>query len=139
MTRDDLRIFCTVLAFTGLMLKGENGEHQSDRIKDFAKLIEAFCFEAALEALGADANPDNESDPASIDLVIDIYKAQMRDKEPFTPPIERVSLLKIFDRLHQRQQRRRQRHFYATGDNEAITNRVAQLIREEIEADGAVT
>ncbi len=135
MTRNDLRMLSTALAFTGLMLRSEKVENQSDRIKDFAKLIEAFCFETTLEALSIADN--TEHDQVSVDLVIDCFKAEMRDKEPITPPADRVSLLKIHDRLHHRQQRRKEKHLHATGSDEEITNRVLRLIREEIKADEA--
>lgn len=133
MTRDDLRLLSTALAFTGLMLKGDKAKGQSGRIKDFAKLIEAFCFETALDTLRT--ADDTDHDPSSLDLIIDGYKAKMQAKDPIVPPSDRSFLLKLHDRLHHRQQRRKEEHFRTTGSEEEITNRILRLIREEIKAN----
>jgi hypothetical protein len=131
-----LRVHCTALGFLAVILKDVKRDDQALRAKTIGRLIESFCAVTVPEALNLSEGSIAEgNDPASIDLIIDCYKIEMRNKEPITPPEDRASLLKIFDRLHQRQQRRRERHFYATGDNEAITNRILQLIEEEIKTD----
>lgn len=135
MTRDDLHILCTALAFTGLMLRGEKEENQSERIKDFAGLIEAFCLETALDALKEAG--EAEYPPASIDLIIDCFKVEMRGKEPITPPADKAALLKLFDRLRERQQQRRDKQIYIDSTIADITDEVLKMLREEIKADEA--
>jgi hypothetical protein len=85
------------------------------------------------DALGvSNENIGDESDPISIDAAIEKYKADLIDEGSARLPDDRETLLKFYDRLHQRQQRRKERHFYATGSDDMIANRVLQLIEEEI-------
>jgi len=133
-----LRVHCTALGFLAVILKDVEIDKQALRAKTIGRLIESFCAVTVPEALNlSEGNISENNDPISVDLIIDCYKSEMQNKEPITPPSDRISLLKICDRLMQRQQLRRERHFYATGDNEAITNRILKLLEEEIEADGA--
>lgn len=137
MTRDDLRILCTALGFTAIVLKGEPAENQASRAHAFARLIESFCFVTVPEALGVpNGHLGDERDPAAIDRVIDRYKAELLDQDCAALPTERGDLLKMYDRLLLRQIRREQREFYALGSADMLANRVLQLVEEEIAHEG---
>jgi hypothetical protein len=55
MTRDDLRILCTALGFTAVVLKGEQTQDQAERARAFARLIEEFCLLSMPDAFGSKA------------------------------------------------------------------------------------
>ncbi len=125
MTRNDLRILCTALAFAGLMLKGEKVENQSARINGFAELIEAYCLNA-LHSI--------EQAPASVDAAIEQYKAKLISEGAAQLPDDRETLLHFYDRLLQRQIRSKQREFYASGNANVIAERILRMVEEEIQS-----
>lgn len=128
-----LRVHSTALGFLAVILKDEPADKQALRAKTIGRLIESFCMVTVPDALGvSNENIGDESDPASIDTAIERYKAQLIDEGSAQLPDDRETLLKFYDRLHQRQQRRRERHFYATGSDDMIATRILQLIEEEI-------
>ncbi|HUY67917.1 MAG TPA: hypothetical protein VMV79_01275 [Alphaproteobacteria bacterium] len=140
MTPNDFRLYCRALGFATVFATGVPENVDGTKASRFAELIEAFCLATIPDAFGpANANIGDEGDPAALDLAIDRYKAELAGEGSARLPDDRATLLKFYDRLHQRQARRRERHFYATGSDEMIANRVLQLIEEEIEADEAGT
>lgn len=71
MTRDDLRIFCTALGFTAVVMQG--GEHQKDRAlraTGLANLIEEFCRSAMPELL----NENLDLQHRMADTILDIMR-----------------------------------------------------------------
>ena len=132
MTRDDLRILCTALGFAITVIKDVPENNQALRAKTVGKLIEAFCFVASPDALGISNENASDDDPVSIDHAIELHKAELLQEGSTHLPDDRASLLKFYDRLQQRRQRRMERHFYSTSSDALIANRVMQLIEEEI-------
>ncbi|MDE1900960.1 MAG: hypothetical protein KGI37_04855 [Alphaproteobacteria bacterium] len=65
MTRDDLRIFCTALGFTAVVLKGEQTQDQAERARTFARLIEEFCLLSLPDAFEpkAEASSNASTEP----------------------------------------------------------------------------
>ncbi|MGB9154140.1 MAG: hypothetical protein WCD70_13760 [Alphaproteobacteria bacterium] len=55
MTRDDLRILCTALGFTAVIMK-DVADNQVLRATSIAKLIEDFCITVVPEAFTAERN-----------------------------------------------------------------------------------
>jgi sirohydrochlorin ferrochelatase len=128
-----LRIHCTALGFLAVILKDVEQDKQALRAKTIGRLIESFCMVTVPDALGvSNENIGDEKDPALIDQAIEKYKAELMNEGSARLPDDREMLLKFYDRLHQRQQRRKERHFYATGSDDMIANRVLRMIEEEI-------
>jgi hypothetical protein len=135
-----LRVHCTALGFLAVVLKDVEQDKQALRAKTIGRLIESFCMVTVPDALNAsNENIGDESDLASIDAAIEKYKAELIDQGSAQLPDDRETLLKFYDRLTQRQQRWRERHFYATGSDEMIATRILQLIEEEISGEESAT
>ena len=136
MTRDDLRIFCTALGFTAVVMSDASSEKQALRATNAARLIESFCLVAEPDALGAGLDRlDAEGDPDAIDRVIDRYKAELLGEDSAFLPSDRAGLLKMYDRLLMRKTRDEQRDFYTTAHNATIANQILQLVEKEIEQE----
>jgi hypothetical protein len=135
MTREDLRLFCTALGFTAVVLQDVENNEQAERATALAHLIEAFCLMAVPEISETALPYSSVAETAAIDLALERYKIELVTKGSGRLPQDRAMLLKFYDRLHQRQQRFRERHFYATGSDDMIANRVLQLVEEEIAND----
>jgi hypothetical protein len=114
-------------------------DHQAQRAKSLARLIEAFCVVTVPNASDASGSDTGLAEIAAIDLAIQRYKTELITEGSARLPQDRAMLLKFYDRLHQRQQRFRERHFYATGSDEMIANRILQLVEEEIANDEGAT
>lgn len=129
-----LRIHCTALGFLAVILKDEPMDQQALRARTIARLIESFCHVTVPEPWdSSNQNSDTENDFAKIDSAIDIFKMKLRDQGEAHLPEDRPTLLRFYERLQQRQLRRKEKHFYATGSNDLIANRILVLIDEEIE------
>jgi len=124
----DLRIFCTALGFTAVVVKGEETAHDNARrALGFANLIEAFCNHT-IPHLGA---PANEDEPWRIDDMIEKLKSDLSTKGEADMHKDRDSLLRLYDRL------RRRLAAYASDDQ--IADRVLELLDAEIAHDSGVT
>ena len=133
MTRDDLRIFCTALGFTAVVMSDAPSEKQALRATNVARLIESFCLVTEPNSLNAGLESlDAEGDPHTIDRIIDRYKAELLDEESAFLPSDRTGLLKMYDRLLTRKTRHEQRDFYTTAHNATIANQILQLVEKEI-------
>ncbi len=133
MTRDDLQIFCTALGFATVFATGVPENADACKARRFGKLIEAYCLTVIPEAFGSTTqNIGDENGTATIDQAIARYKAALVDEGSAQLPDDRQTLLKFYDRLRQRQQRHQERHFYATGSDDMIAERVRQMVEEEI-------
>ena len=58
MTREDLRILCTALGFTAVIMKDVPGDNQAVRAVSIARLIESFCLLTEPEAFGAPSDDE---------------------------------------------------------------------------------
>lgn len=135
-----LRIRRATLGFLGVVLKNEPMDNEAQRTKSIARLIETFCSAAAPAILSAiNQNAGRPGNSTSIDYAIELHKAELLSEGSAQLPDDRQTLLKFYDRLHQRQQQRRQRHFYATGSDAMIAARVLKLIEEEIDDEDLET
>ena len=131
-----LRVHCTALGFLAVILKDEPDDKQALRAKAIGRLIESFCLVTVPSAAGvSNENLDDECDLTSIDAAIEKYKSQLVTEGSAELPDSREDLLKFYDRLHQREQRRREKHFYATGSADMIANKILQFAEAEIRAE----
>jgi hypothetical protein len=132
-----LRVHCTALGFLAVILKDVPQDKQAIRAKTIGRLIESYCMVTVPEAMGfSNENIGDEASPGSLDAAIDTYKAKLVNEGSSELPTDRDTLLKFYDRLHQRAQRRRERHFYASGSDDMIATRILQLVEAEIDEDG---
>lgn len=129
MTPADLRILCTALGFTVVVLKGnQNHKDSARRALGFANLIEAFC-NYTIPHLGAAMN---ENEAYRLDEMIDGLKADLRSRGDADLQKSRRTLFRLYDRLRER--------CAAFASDEMLANRVLELLEAELEhgkGDGA--
>lgn len=133
MTRIDQKFFCTALAFLAVAMKSKDASSQesAEQILRLSGLMEAFCTENVIKAQG-----NLPADEASIDQIIERRITELRDDETTRLPVDKETLIKLYDRLHQRKARRMQREFYANVTEAKLADLILHYLDEEIEDDG---
>ncbi|MDR3448778.1 MAG: hypothetical protein P4M15_03355 [Alphaproteobacteria bacterium] len=117
MTPDDLRLFCTALGFTAVVIKGPpQAQDNARQALDFAHLIEAFCLRAA-----------NQDVPQGLDEEIERLKSALRNEGSTDLHKDRATLLHLYERLQQRHA------LYASNDD--VADRVLELLDAELDND----
>lgn len=122
MNPSDLRIICTALGFTAVVMK--DGEQQTDsarRALGFANLIEAFCNYTIPQL----ATASNENGTWQADEMIDKLKADLQTRGETDLQKSRQTLFQLYDRLSERYTT------YATDD--MIADRILELLDAEME------
>lgn len=124
MTPQDLRILCTALGFTAVVMKGgENQKESARRALGFANLIEAFC-NYTIPQLGAAIN---ENEAYQLDETIERLKADLRTRGEADMQKSRHTLFRLYDRLRQR--------YAAYADDDMLADRVLELLDAELQHD----
>jgi hypothetical protein len=127
--RIDEKLLYTALAFVAATPKGATA---ADVLK-LAELVKAFCDEHVRQ-VGLSGGSDEASE--SVDALIEKHVRELRDQEITRLPDDRDTLIRLYDRLHARKNRRLQRGFYATASEARISDLILRLMDEEIEAGG---
>lgn len=120
----DVRVLCTALGFTAVVLKSDAKQLDSvRRALGFAHQIEAFC-NYAIPQLGEAAN---ENEISQCDEMIEKLKNDLRSEGIADLQKNRQTLFRLYDRLRQR---------YATyASDDMIADRVLELLDAELEQD----
>jgi hypothetical protein len=92
-----------------------------------ADLLRAFC----------DDHVAKTSDEA-VDGLIDNHVRELRQQELTRLPEDRETLIRMFERLQMRKDRRLQRGFYTMASEARISDLILRLMDEEIDAGGEV-
>lgn len=130
MTRDDLRILCTALGFTAVVIKDTDADQQAKRAEAMAQLIESFCAVSVPDAM------DNlAADSTLTDMVIDQFKAIVAKDGVAELPTDKAAAVKIYERLLQRQLQRANEKYLATASHTMIADRIADLLDAEVSHD----
>ena len=117
MSPEDLRLFCTALGFTAVVMRGDaQAKGNAARAAGFAHLIEAFCLRTL--------SPANQDDPWNADEVIESMKSDLRGKGEADMDKNRDSLLRLYDNLRRR--------YIAYASDDMIADRVLELLDAEI-------
>jgi hypothetical protein len=133
MTRTDLQILYTALAYIAVYLKEPQEAHKAEPAIILAAHIEEYCRKNVENAF-----PPNEvhfvsdGDANAIDKIIDKHVQELRHEESTILPQDRQSLLTIYDRLQQRKAHRMQATFYQTVHDEFLADSVRRYLDEEI-------
>lgn len=141
MTRTDLQIFYTALAYLATHMK----ESREETHEAVPAIILAADMEEYVRKNVQNAFPPNEIRFVNdfgvdeIDLAIDHHTAELRDTENTILPQDKITLIKFYDRLQQRRSRRMNSTFYEMVDVEILANKVLHYIEEEIRMQGADT
>jgi hypothetical protein len=138
LTRMDLRLLCMALGFTALATKDGTDIDAVGKVVALARLAEFFCLTNVPGALDITNASVDDGRLAELDEAIDRYKADLRTKHEAQLPDDRETLLHFYDRLQQRQLRRRQRQFHASAADDVIADCILRMVEEEIASEGAV-
>ncbi len=127
MTRLDHKILFTALSFMTIVMKGKGDARvDAEKVMRLASLVEAFCQEKAATAR------DLSGDDASVDVMIDRYVRELKDREQTRLPDDVETLIKLHERLQHRKQRRTHLLLYAHATAEKLADLVLGLLDEEI-------
>ena len=139
MTRYDQQILFTALAFLAVLLKDDvaNQPESTERVKQLAKLFDAFCTEN-VSSLFTQSIVNGEVDLLSTDAAIEKHIKELREHEETSLPEDKETLVKFYDRLQQRKSRRMQRDFYASTTTDKLADLILRYLDEEIEAARAL-
>jgi len=132
MTSIDPKTFFTALAFIAVVRGPRPADDQQTaaQIREFAGLIEEFCVATAAD------NPaclPDDADATAIDQTIGRHIRELREKEITVLPRDRESLIKLYDRLNYRNQRRINRQLYPTFNTSKLADMVLDYLDNEIE------
>ena len=118
----DLRIICTALGFTAVVMKESDPHKESaHRALGLASQIEKFCYHTIPQlAIAA-----NENTAIQMDETIEKLKSDLRQKGQADMQKSRQLLFQLYDRLRQR---------YATyASDDMLADRVLELLDAELE------
>jgi hypothetical protein len=132
MTPIDLRILCTALGFTAVVMQGGKLPKSEGvlRASGFANLIEEFC-RTTLPDISDEAKPVTSSNTAKIDRLVERFKSNLKDNKNPDLPHDKDFLLQLYDRLQQR-------HRSRATDN-LLADEILHLLNEELLLDEGVT
>lgn len=142
MNPTDLRILCTALGFTAVVMQGGKPSKKEGAVRatGFASLIEEFCRSALPDVFeAANLNLALDADIEKIDRAIDQHISDLKQNEATLLPEDKETLLKYYDRLQQRKARRMQAAFYDIADPRVLSDRVLKHLDEEIEESEATS
>jgi hypothetical protein len=136
MNRTDRKIMFTALAFFAVAVKGgKNADmpNDGDRVRELALAVESFCDENVINVVSP---VSDETGTLLIDQLIEKHKSELRDDEVTRLPEDRLTLVKMADRLEHRHIRKKRREFYGSATEDDIADRVLELLDRELEDQG---
>lgn len=133
MNRKDLQILYTALGYVVACLKEPESPEKAEPAMILAAHIEEYCRRHVQDAFPAnEIRFVNDYGAEAIDEAIDRHVKELRLREEANLPQDRETLIKFFDRLKQRKERRLHAFFLETANTEIIANTVLKYMDEEI-------
>jgi len=136
MTNDDLiHRLCLMLAFQTMIVNGKaSAKDVATKIVALAKQMDEFCGLHAAQAFSETGSfLADDKGAAKVDDSIATYLEEIKTTGSTSLPLEKETLIQLYDRLQLRKSRRFQWQFYATAKEEKLRDLVTYLLEEEIE------
>jgi hypothetical protein len=133
MTRTDHKIIFTALGFLAVILDNVPCDKQALRATTIAQLIEAFCAASVPDAFMSETPEGART--AETEELLQRYIAELRDNGSAQLSHDRQTLLGMYDLLLIQKMRFEQREFFASGHDDVIANRIAQLAEERLQRE----